>query len=126
MELGLNSTPCAACYLSFSVACGQEGWRAEAWCQICWTNRYGKVFGLIWTSKIACVYAQPSTCWNVLVEFGCYVSAETVQASTLIGPHMTAEETVLSGDSSLKLGGMWTCGCPKSSVWSSGDVEGKK
>ena len=30
----------------------------EAWCQRCGTNRCGKLFGLIWTSGIVCVYAQ--------------------------------------------------------------------
>ena len=32
--------------------------RAQAWCQRCGTNRCGKLFGLIWTSGIVCVYAQ--------------------------------------------------------------------
>ena len=30
----------------------------EAWCQRCGSNRCGKLFGLIWTSGIVCVYAQ--------------------------------------------------------------------
>ena len=30
----------------------------EAWCQRCGTNRCGKLFGLIWTSGIVCVYVQ--------------------------------------------------------------------
>ena len=30
----------------------------EAWCQRCGTNRCGKLFGLIWTRWIVCVYAQ--------------------------------------------------------------------
>ena len=40
-----------------------------------------------------------------LLEFGPCVSAGTVKACALIG------------DSSLELGDMWRCGCPKSLVW---------
>ena len=62
---------------------------------------------------------------NELVEFGPWISAETVKACALIGPHVMAEENTLrsDSDSSPDFGDMWRYGCPKSPVWGSNGVE---
>ena len=62
-----------------------------------------------------------------LVQFGPFISAETVEACAVIGLHMTAEENAVRSDrdSSPDLGEMWKYGCPKSPVWSDEGCEGE-